>query len=205
GKLDRSPFYEDTGIDGVPDELEKSPDGTPYDPTTNPDPAGDNYHYDLNADPDDYSRINQSEKSSVNDQNGRPDTEDLNRDGFPDFGNDYFEATLNLADTTFVAIDVPKDYANDPKVVGTIKANNGWRLFRIPLTPEAFDRVGSPSWGTIQHLRLWVDGTSDAGAEPKFTLQIGGVELVGNRWIAQAIPPASIARGVELGVGVRNN
>ncbi|HKW50549.1 MAG TPA: cell surface protein SprA, partial [Candidatus Eisenbacteria bacterium] len=143
GKLDRSPIDEDTGLDGIPDELETGPNGTDtYDPVTNPDPNGDDYAYSLDR-PDDYSRINLTEKSSVNDPNGRPDTEDLNRDGFGDFGNDYFEATLNLRDTTYVAIDVPKDYANNPKVIGTIKPYNGWRLFRIPLTAAAFSRVGS--------------------------------------------------------------
>jgi uncharacterized protein YdeI (BOF family) len=196
GKLDRDPFDEDTGIDGLPDEQELG-----YDPTTNPDPNGDNYHYDLTNAPSDYSRINFSEKSSTNDQNGRPDTEDLNRDAFGDFDNDYFEAMLNLADTMFVAIDVPKDYANDPKVVGTIKANNGWRLYRIPLTAAAFQSVGSPSWESIQHIRVWIDNMTSA----EFKFQIGGIELVGNRWLSQAIPAAAAARGVELGVAVRNN
>ncbi|TMQ64819.1 MAG: cell surface protein SprA [Candidatus Eisenbacteria bacterium] len=201
GKLDRSPTDEDTGIDGVPDELETGPNGTDHwDPVTNKDPNGDDYAYSLDR-PDDYSRINYTEKSSVNDPNGRPDTEDLNHDGFGDFGNDYFEATLDLADTAYVAIDVPKDYANDPKVIGTIKPYNGWRLFRIPLSAVAFNRVGSPSWGSIQHLRLWVDGLR---ATP-FKLQVGGIELVGNRWLVQAISPDAASRGVELGVGVRNN
>ena len=194
GKLDRSPIDEDTGLDGIPDELEPG-----YDPVTNPDPNGDDYAYSLDR-PDDYSRINLTEKSSVNDPNGRPDTEDLNRDGFGDFGNDYFEATLNLRDTTYVAIDVPKDYANNPKVIGTIKPYNGWRLFRIPLTAAAFSRVGSPSWGSIQHLRLWVDGMN-----APTRLQVGGIELVGNRWLAQAISSEATSRGVEVLVGVRNN
>ncbi|HEY6096573.1 MAG TPA: cell surface protein SprA, partial [Candidatus Deferrimicrobium sp.] len=195
GKLDRSPTDEDTGMDNLPDALEPG-----YDPVTNPDPDGDDYAYSLDR-PDDYSRINLTEKSSVNDPNGRPDTEDLNRDGFLDTGNDYFEATLNLSDTTYVAIDVPKDYANDPKVIGTIKPYNGWRLFRIPLTSAAFSRVGSPSWGNIQHLRLWVDSLN---ATP-YKLQVGGIELVGNRWLAQGISSDATSRGVVLGVGVRNN
>jgi hypothetical protein len=35
--------FEDVGLDGTPDENEESGDGTPYNPVTNPDPAGDNY------------------------------------------------------------------------------------------------------------------------------------------------------------------
>jgi len=36
--------FEDVGSDGIPDEDETGPLGA-YDPVTNPDPAGDNYHY----------------------------------------------------------------------------------------------------------------------------------------------------------------
>ncbi len=195
-KLDRAPVDEDTGLDGKMD-----PEEPGYDPVTNPDPDGDDYHYDLTNAPDDYSRINNYEKDSSGEQNARPETEDLNHNGFLDTFNDYFEATLDLANSKFVAIDVSKDYAGDPKVIGTIKANNGWRLFRIPLTAVGFRRVNAGSWENIEHMRLWVDGMS-----APIKLQIGGVELVGSRWIAQAISdPLAVARGVSLGVGTRNN
>lgn len=194
-KLDRAPFDEDTGLDGKMDSEE---DG--YDPATNPDPDGDDYHYDLANAPDDYSKINNFEKNSSGEQNARPDTEDLNHDGFLDENDNYFEATLNLADSNFVAIDVPKDYAGNPKVIGTIKANNGWRLFRVPLTSEAFRRINAGSWESVEHMRLWVDGMS-----APIKLQIGGIELVGSRWLAQAISDSLASQGVSLGVSTRNN
>ena len=43
----REPF-DDFGLDGVPSAMETSPDGTPYDPVTNPDPAGDDFHFQFN-------------------------------------------------------------------------------------------------------------------------------------------------------------
>lgn len=43
----REPF-DDFGLDGVPSESEVSADGTPYDPITNPDPAGDDFHFQYN-------------------------------------------------------------------------------------------------------------------------------------------------------------
>ncbi len=182
---------EDTGLDGKHDVEE------PGYSSANPDPNRDDYHYDRNNNPSDYSKINQTEGSSKNDPNGRPDTEDLNRDGiFDTQTNDYFEATVDLSDTTYVAIDVPKDYANDPDVSKPIRADNGWRLFRIPLTSAAFKSVNSASWESIQHLRLWVNGMTGP-----MKLQIGGIEMVGNRWLAQGITNP----GAALGVGVRNN
>ncbi len=40
---DWNPLVDDVGADGLPDSLEISCDGRPYDPVTNPDPAQDNY------------------------------------------------------------------------------------------------------------------------------------------------------------------
>lgn len=43
----REPF-DDFGLDGVPNEEETSPDGTPYHPVENPDPAGDDFDFQYN-------------------------------------------------------------------------------------------------------------------------------------------------------------
>lgn len=201
GKLDTDSndktIDEDTGLDGIHDV-----DETGYNPPLNVDPNQDDYGYDREHHPEDYAKINNTEGNSKGDPNGRPDTEDLNRDGFLDKTNNYFEATIDLSDTSFVAIDVPKDYANKPGVVGTIKATNGWRLFRIPLNLGAFKSVNQANWESVSHLRLWMNGMTTPTR-----VQIGGIELVGNRWLAQAIPTAAATRvpPVTLGVGVRNN
>src|SRR5439155_3326827 len=93
-KLDKD---EDTGLDGLHNEQEPGFTGAN-------DPNGDDYHYTTGS--PDYSGINGTENNSKDDPNGRPDTEDLNLDGHLDKDNDYFEATVDLSDTTYVAVDV---------------------------------------------------------------------------------------------------
>jgi cell surface protein SprA len=196
GKLDGgdplSDTFEDTGFDGVVSQREPL-----YNAATNPDPSGDDYRYNVRDNPDDYSTINNLEFNGIGEANARPDTEDLNRDTFLDEGNNYFETTIDLAAMEYVAIDVPRDYAGHTNV----KPNNGWRLFRVPVTGTTFRSVGSPSWQNIQHCRLWV---SDATRPLK--IQIGGIEFVGSRWLEAAITnPDMIARDVQLDIRTRNN
>ena len=191
-KLDRGDDittpYEDTGLDGLRDVDEPG-----YDPNTNPDPDGDDYHYETGS--TDYSGINNTEGNSIGDPNGRPETEDLNLDGALETDNDYYEATVDLSDTAYVAIDVARDYPGF-----TLKSDNGWRLFRIPLDSPAFRSVGRPNWQDIKHARLWVDGMTGPT-----NLQIGGVELVGSRWLATPLDTTQEQRGVVFDVKVRNN
>ena len=181
---------EDTGLDGVPDDQEPG-----WDPQSNLDPNGDDYQYSLAA-PADYSKINGTEKNSQGKADARPDTEDLNQNGQLDQENDFFEATIDLADTAFVAIDVARDYPGYPSVT----PSNGWRLFRIPLNSPTFLVRGSPNWDTIKHARIWL---SDMGGPTN--IQVGGVELVGNRWLTTATTAEQQNRGVRISVGVVNN
>src|SRR5439155_19956692 len=167
-KLDKD---EDTGLDGLHNEQEPGFTGAN-------DPNGDDYHYTTGS--PDYSGINGTENNSKDDPNGRPDTEDLNLDGHLDKDNDYFEATVDLSDTTYVAVDVARDYPGHPVV--TKNPNNGWRLFRIPLDGPAFHTVGRPSWDNIKHARLWLDGMT-----APTNLQIAGIELVGSRWLPRPL------------------
>jgi len=152
---------EDTGLDGLMDRNEPG-----YDPVTNPDPNGDDYHYDQNN-PNDYSNINGLEGNSTGIANSRPDTEDLDLNGRLEETNSYFEATIDLADTAYVAVDVQRDYPGNPSV----KPDNGWRLFRIPVA--AFVRYGTPEWSSIKHERIWIDGMTGPT-----NIQIGGIQLV---------------------------
>ncbi|HEU4334565.1 MAG TPA: cell surface protein SprA [Candidatus Eisenbacteria bacterium] len=199
GKLDgandpTSDVFEDTGFDQKVSALE-----TGYDPNLNPDPNGDDYRYNVREAPDDYSTINNLELNGINDPNARPDTEDLNRDTFFDTRNAYFETTIDLADTQYVAIDVPNFYSN----VKVVYDNplNGWRLFRIPVDGTTFRTIGAPNWQNIQHMRVWL---SDMDKPMK--LQIGGIEFVGSRWLEAAITdPDMVLRGVQLDIRTRNN
>ncbi|HET9950523.1 MAG TPA: FlgD immunoglobulin-like domain containing protein, partial [Candidatus Eisenbacteria bacterium] len=157
--------FEDTGLDGIVSALEPG-----YDPATNPDPNADDYVYDSETSPDDYSTIDNFEKNGLGSPLARPETEDLDRDTILDTENAYFEATIDLSDTAYVAIDVPRDYAGHPNV----EPGNGWRLFRIPLSAEAFRAVGPASWESVRHLRLWIGDMSR-----EIMLQIGGIQIDG--------------------------
>ncbi len=182
GKLDtedrnaenRLDVGEDTGLDETPDREE------PGYSDTNRDPNGDDYAYDSNH-PDDYSHINGTEGNGEGDPNTRPDTEDRNLNGLLDLGNDYFEASINLADTAFVAIDVARDYAGN----SNLSPANGWRLFRIPIQQAAFRALGSPSWNSIEDCRLWL---SDMAGPTN--IQIEGISVVGE------FPPQVAPRAV---------
>ncbi|HZE19037.1 MAG TPA: hypothetical protein VE402_02855, partial [Candidatus Angelobacter sp.] len=68
------------------------------------------------------------------------------------------------------------------------------------LDSPAFQAFGRPSWENVKHARLWVDGMT-----APTNLQIGGVELVGSRWLASPRDTAQVQRGVVFDVKVRNN
>lgn len=150
---------EDTGLDGVHDEQETGGGDQS-------DPNGDNYSYTPLW--SGFSSINNFEGNALDDPNARPDSEDLNHDAGFDTANDYFEVPIDLSDSEYVITDVPMDYAGDPDV----DANNGWRLFRLPVT--AVTSVGAPSWAAIQSIRLILENL----VEPS-SIQIGGIRFVG--------------------------
>ena len=198
GRLDRpgdfdkkdDPNWEDTGLDGLVDWKEPG-----YDANANKDPNGDDYTYSAGDSPNDHSTINNTEGNGLStDANARPDTEDLNQDQVLQRENNYFEAVIDLSDTQYVAIDVPSLYAGHEHV----DADNGWRLFRIPITDSTFFAEGAPSWFNIQALRVWVD---DMTGPTK--LQVGGIELIGSRWLRQAFK--NVSPGASLEILSRNN
>jgi len=172
GRLDGGPkeLAEDTGLDGLFDEDEPG-----YDPSINPDPNRDDYAYIFGS--NDYSHINDFERNGSADPSRQPDTEDLNRNGLLDTDNNYFEAVIDLSDARYVAIDVAQLYAGDPDV----KPDNGWRLFRVPISDSTFTRFGFATWDNVHAMRVWVDGVD----EP-VRLQIGGIFLRGEALLGAA-------------------
>jgi cell surface protein SprA len=171
GSLDRSDDLqhdEDTGLDGIHSVNEPG-----YSPE-NRDPNGDDYYFDPESVPLDHSGINNMERNGVGDQHAVPDTEDLNRNGFADLGEGYFQVTLDLADTTrFVVEDITRDHGGRTDLDHPVKQNNGWRRYRIPLSDEAFVKVGGASWESIQFIRIWVNGMNRIHA-----YQIGGIDFL---------------------------
>lgn len=200
GRLDRrdpkDPDFdaidEDTGLDGLHDDQEPGYTGSGSDPNQ------DDYAYNASEHRDDYTRINNLEGNAIDDPNARPDTEDLNKDGGLDQDNDYFERSLDLTDTSYVAVDVPKQFAGFP-VVDTRKVPNGWRLYRIPIDSLS-TRVGNPNWANVQAVRIWVDGMT----EP-LKLQIGGIEMIGSRWLRQAVQDPKFYTDRDFLVLAKNN
>ncbi|MEE3189177.1 MAG: cell surface protein SprA, partial [Candidatus Neomarinimicrobiota bacterium] len=193
---------EDTGLDGCFDETENGWGGClesgtytelaaedsdlineagDVDPE---DPNGDNWFYEQGS--SNYSQVNGTEGNGTGNkiqEGGKyPDTEDLDRSTFLDKTNDYFSASIDLTDTTYLAGETVKN--GQP---------TGWRLFRIPLSD--FKSVRNIEWNEIRYVRLAV-----SGLEPNFSnLAVAKIEIVGNEWQEMGIvaPDSTEYEGLE--------
>lgn len=140
------------------------------------DPSGDDWHYnDSVADRNTYTYINGTEGNQRDpDRQNRPDTEDINNNGFLDLRDDYYAYTVPLDSDEFV-------------VPGTAYTCSGctkeWRTYRIPLWSGAYQRVGNPDSTLIEYARLWIDGVTTDDVE----VEIASIEIVGNRWLERGI------------------
>ncbi len=153
---------EDIGLDMVPDEQEPG-----YNPSTNPDPSGDNYSY--NNTIRDFSHINGTD-GNLNGPGGRtPDTEDLNFNAGLDRINDYFQYKLAL---------VPDSSMNPQIVGGGNRGPNGlpWYQYRMPIRDFAA-AVGTPDLDRVETIRLYFVNARDS-----ITVRIADFSLVGNQW-----------------------
>ena len=158
---------EDTGIDGVKDIGEPG-----YDSAINPDPANDNYSFQLTQNPD-YSHVNGTEGNAVSIDQGRlPDTEDLNRNFTLDRVNSYFRYEVPI-DTNRVT----------NKFVLGGGDNAGWYLFRVPLK-DFVTKFGDPSFSVIEFIRFWI-----SGVDKPVHLRFAEMNLVGNQWQKVLTPP----------------
>ncbi|NUN68965.1 MAG: cell surface protein SprA, partial [Bacteroidetes bacterium] len=160
-----NPGEEDTGIDGLFDDEEKTRYAAFVEankslfPELAADPSGDNFLYA----PPDFRMINQTERNSTSEIGRFPDSEDLNRNSNVDRANDYYTYELNL-DTTD---------ANPLKIGG---GSNGWYQYRIPINAFKF-KIGSPDQSNIQFARLWFTGHDE-----EFEMQFVEFNLIGNQW-----------------------
>jgi cell surface protein SprA len=151
---------EDVGMDGLPDYLEPG-----YDPVSNPDPSGDDYHYVPGL--QDYEHINGQEGNAVSiDAGKQPDTEDLNGDWTLEQVNSYFRYEIPL-DTNKV---------NNKFITGGGNTAQSWHQIRIPLK-DYVSKVGEPSLALINTIRLWVNGVSS-----QVHIRLAEFNFVGNQW-----------------------
>ena len=180
---------EDTGLDGLFDEEEPG-----YDPTTNPDPSGDNWYYNgfgkgcNGCSQNDYSHINGTE-GNTEDPNrlGKPDSEDINLNRSLDKLNSYFSYKIDLSNNDFL--------------VDSSEYNN-WRTFRIPIRDTlAMDTALENSlWTQINYIRLWLE--SDDG-QP-FIVAIAAADLIQSIW-ADTLIKATEINPSQFSVAVINN
>ena len=168
---------EDTGLDGCADFFEDGEGGcvdqtsqSPYNIDTNPDPNQDNWSYNPNITPIDYSQKNGTEGNSLMEGYTYPDTEDLNNNFTLDNINSYFTTSFK------------------PTEVG-IPTNDGfedtdWKLYRIFLSD--FEKITTNNsaleveWSDVKSLRLWMNNINSNSTNK---IQIAKIELVGNKWI----------------------
>ena len=137
--------------------------------------SNDDYQYDSQNDRENYSRINGTEdsKNDANEGGGarRPDTEDINGNGGLDFVNDYISYAFDL----------------DPNSPDNKKYQQGgrataWKLYRIPLLDGVKSDVArTPAriqdLSRIEYVRIWVDGVNDSSQ-----ISIAEISLAGNEW-----------------------
>jgi len=179
GELDLSDLLnEDTGLDGLAGV--DPADGTHDDYLWEGDPETEYQSYEDLCQY--YGNVNGTEGDRL-----RIDSEDLDGDKSLDQTDSYFEFRVDLGDTTqFLETDVRRDYAGK-EMNWTLEGDNGWRRIRIPLSDAyVHERVGSPSWDEVKHVRVWFNGV------PSWKrIQIGGIEIRSNRWVTEAVRDTS--------------
>lgn len=211
---------EDIGIDGRTNADEVSDPSLVT--TTGDDPAGDDFNGRVDIDqqsplnnlqPHRWLRSNGTERNGPGENNGNypfPDTEDLNLNNSLDLDEDYFEYTIDLAASPYLVDSsyVPgRTFANngDP-----VPADNGWRRYRIPITDTLRVRFGNPDLTLARQVRVWLENITVADDAPdpataRPLILLGGIEIVGSRWLTNQLPPAQQASGTTLTLTSINN
>lgn len=187
---------EDVGLDGFADGVIGD---TPH----------DDYRYVIEQDAD-YTYINGTEGNYKDPlRYGRFDTEDLDGDNenLPDFENDYYSISIDLADTQYV---VSGTYAWDHKITSAqrdsltpaqqnVLRQADWRLYRIPLWNAAGNNLcqyGNPETYLIQYVRMWFTGFARQSS-----ITLASLEIVSNEWFEQQQTGTDTA---EFNVSVKN-
>ena len=210
---------EDTGLDGINDDAERAKlqadtsfkvaDLSTVDPNNNNDPEGDDWG---NIDESRESPIDPLRYLHTNGTEGNhtafpiPDTEDMNLNNQCDQTEGYYEYTIDLGagqvdkkDSPYLVTDVFQDFwASDTssRTYKLLPFQNGWRLYRIPLTDSRRVTFGHPDRSLTPHVRVWLEDlpkTEEAiGALPRLqrpALMIGGFDIVGSRWQSVDLTP----------------
>lgn len=205
---------EDTGLDGVEDGPNEPVSLYPQRKPRNSDRAGDNFSAEQLEDGDLFLYINGTER------NQKLDSEDLNRNGNPDFVDGYFSLTLDLDDPD-AEVDIHRDYQDYPEFINdALNSGNSWRKYRLDLRQLA-QRTGgisgddpygfaSPDLSRVRHFRIWYENPDGVVRKKEPVLVFAEMRFLGNRWLADGIRDleqelVTPAAGEDFRVGVVNN
>ena len=103
--------------------------------------------------------------------------------------------------SNYVELDSYSRFANDGQAV---PADNGWRRYRIPIGDSLRARFGSPDLRFAQHVRLWLGDVVEADPPPLAAddgrpfVVIGGLDIVGSRWLAANLDSTRIRSGTTM-------
>jgi len=114
-------------------------------------------------------------ENNVNDQGGRrPDTEDINGNGFLDRANSFFRFSFSLSDShTDTSLIVGGNPDNPPERGGP------WKLYRIPFDiSDPGVQIGTPNPTQIEFLRIWIDSFDNM--EQSIRISIAEITFVEN-------------------------
>lgn len=158
-----------------------------------PDPAGDNYQYFLQAGGNDvvnrYRNYNNTQGNSpteVTDNNRgsttTPDVEDINRDNTMNTINAYYEYSIAVDPTSLAAGNVGNNYITDVRETdvelpsgATVRAR--WVQFKIPITNPQNTIGGISDFRSIRFMRMFM-----TGFEQPITVRFGSLDLVRGEW-----------------------
>jgi cell surface protein SprA len=156
--------WEDVGLDMMSDQEELQRYGNLR---NDGDPSGDNWARGSGQIiPNDYLKVNGTERNSQAENGRYPDTEDLNTNGIVDLANSYFRYEVSL-DTV---------RSRNPRIVGGGLRGSTYYQFRIPIQ-DTLLRVGSPTFQNIEFIRVSFQNAQDTVA-----VRIADFSLVGNQW-----------------------
>ncbi|NOT33933.1 MAG: hypothetical protein HOP12_07160 [Candidatus Eisenbacteria bacterium] len=218
-----SPKNEDTGVDQQENGRENPTPAPDLVTAGGVDLNGDDFSLPNEAfrndfDPRRWRGINGRENNRT--RSDRIDTEDLNLNTGLDVSNDYFEYTIDLgldpANDPFV---VDSSYAEGARYVNNndpIPAENGWRLYRIPISHVSRTQFGSPNLTLARHVRVWLDGVMEPDPDPSLPplvgdntgrpyVVLGDVSIVGSRWKAADLDTTQQLRGTTSTITTLNN
>ena len=176
---------QDVGLDGLTDEKE----ATTF-PTfaSQPDPAGDNYQYFLQATGDvvsryrNYNGLQGNSPVDVTDSNRGsttvPDVEDINRDNTMNTINAYYEYSINVNN----GLTVGSNYVTDIRETNVTLPNGSttsarWIQFKIPVSQPENTIGGISDFRSIRFMRMFMTGFT----EP-ITVRFGALDLVRGEW-----------------------